>query len=53
VQAGDLIWYPGHIMMSLGVPDLIVHARSGERAVEIHRIDPTRLKWMRFVSPLG
>jgi len=53
VQAGDLIWYPGHIMMSLGVPDLIVHARSGERAVEIHRIDPTRLKWMRFASPLG
>jgi len=53
VQAGDLIWYPGHIMMSLGVPDLIVHARSGERAVEIHRIDSTRLKWMRFVSPLG
>ena len=52
VQAGDLIWYPGHIMMSLGVPDLIVHARSGERAVEIHRIDPTRLKWMRFASPL-
>ena len=53
VQAGDLIWYPGHIMMSLGMPDLIVHARSGERAVEIHRIDSTRLKWMRFVSPLG
>lgn len=53
VQVGDLIWYPGHIMMSLGVPDLIVHARSGERAVEIHRIDSTRLKWMRFVDPLG
>ncbi|MFM8970730.1 MAG: hypothetical protein ACKOI3_11045, partial [Actinomycetota bacterium] len=27
VQAGDLVWYPGHIMMSLGVPELIVHAR--------------------------
>ncbi|NDG77622.1 MAG: hypothetical protein EBX51_07400, partial [Acidimicrobiia bacterium] len=53
VQVGDLIWYPGHIMLSLGVPDLIVHARSGERAVEIHRIDSTRLKWMRFVDPLG
>ncbi|MFM8645744.1 MAG: C40 family peptidase [Actinomycetota bacterium] len=53
VQAGDLVWYPGHIMMSLGVPELIVHARSGERAVEVHRIDSTRLSWMRWVSPLG
>lgn len=52
VQAGDLVWYPGHIMLSLGLPELIVHARSGQRAVEIHRIDSTRLSWMRWVSPL-
>lgn len=52
VQVGDLVWYPGHIMMSLGVPELIVHARSGEREVEVHRIDSTRLSWMRWVSPL-
>jgi cell wall-associated NlpC family hydrolase len=51
-QVGDLVWYPGHIMMSLGVPDLIVHARSGQRSVEIHRIDSTRIGWMRFASPL-
>jgi hypothetical protein len=51
-QVGDLIWYPGHIMMSLGVPGLIVHARSGERAVEVHRIDSTRMSWMRWVSPI-
>jgi len=53
VQAGDLVWYPGHIMMSLGVPELIVAARSGQRTVEVHRIDSTRLSWMRWVSPLG
>jgi cell wall-associated NlpC family hydrolase len=52
VQVGDLVWYPGHIMFSLGVPELIVHARSGQRSVEIHRIDSTRLPWMRWVSPL-
>jgi hypothetical protein len=52
VQVGDLVWYPGHIMFSLGVPELIVHARSGQRSVEIHRIDSTRLSWMRWVSPL-
>lgn len=52
VQVGDLVWYPGHIMLSLGVDDLIVHARSGNRAVEIHRIASTRMSWMRWVSPL-
>jgi hypothetical protein len=52
VQVGDLVWYPGHIMFSLGVPELIVHARSGERSVEIHRIDSSRLSWMRWVSPI-
>jgi hypothetical protein len=52
VKVGDLVWYPGHIMFSLGVPELIVHARSGQRSVEIHRIDSTRLSWMRWVSPL-
>ncbi len=51
-QVGDLVWYPGHIMLSLGVPYLIVHARSGQRSVEIHRIDSTRLSWMQWVSPL-
>ena len=51
-QVADLVWYPGHIMMSLGVPGLIVHARSGERAVEVHRIDSTRMSWMRWVSPI-
>ena len=52
VQVGDLVWYPGHIMFSLGTPELIIHARSGERSVEIHRIDSTRVGWMRWVSPL-
>jgi cell wall-associated NlpC family hydrolase len=51
VQPGDFVWYPGHIMMSLGLPELIVHARSGERSVEVHRIDSTRLPWMRWASP--
>ena len=51
-QVGDLVWYPGHIMLSLGVPHLIVHARSGQRSVEIHRIDSTRLSWMQWVSPI-
>jgi hypothetical protein len=53
VQVGDFVWYPGHIMFSLGVPELIVHARSGDRSVEIHRIDSTRLSGMRWASPIS
>jgi hypothetical protein len=53
VQAGDFVWYPGHIMMSLGLPELIVHARSGDRAVEVHRIAASRFSGMRWVSPIG
>lgn len=53
VKAGDFVWYPGHIMMSLGLPELIVHARSGDRAVEVHRIAASRLSSMRWVSPIN
>lgn len=52
VQPGDFVWYPGHIMMSLGLPELIVHARSGDRAVEVHRIAASRFSGMRWASPI-
>ena len=52
VMAGDFVWYPGHIMMSLGLPELIVHARSGNRAVEVHRIAASRFSGMRWASPI-
>ena len=33
--AGDLVQYPGHVMMYLGVPDAVVHASNPERDVEL------------------
>ena len=34
-QAGDLVYYPGHVMMWLGVDNLIVHAADPARDVEV------------------
>lgn len=34
-QAGDLVHYPGHIMIYLGVGDAIIHAPSTGRTVEL------------------
>ena len=49
-MAGDLVHYPGHVMLYLGVGDAIVHSVSTGRTVEIDTIrrgsvsfgDPTR-----------
>jgi cell wall-associated NlpC family hydrolase len=34
-QAGDLMYYPGHVMMFLGIGDAMVHARQRGSEVEI------------------
>lgn len=51
VQVGDLAWYPGHISMSLGVENVVIQAPRNGRSVEVHKIDETRVKWMRWVDP--
>ena len=37
-QAGDLVQYPGHVMMYLGVDDAIVHSPYTGRWVEVKRL---------------
>jgi hypothetical protein len=34
-MAGDLVQYPGHVMLSLGVPGAVVHASNPETDVEL------------------
>ena len=43
-QAGDLVYYPGHVMMWLGVDDLIVHAVGHGRHVEVGHISDRRVQ---------
>ncbi len=53
VQPGDLVYYPGHIMMSLGVPGAILHSPEPGRTVTI-KLSPER-KYRRWshVDPLA
>lgn len=37
LRAGDVLWRPGHIGMSLGVPDIMVNATQTGRPVEVKR----------------
>ena len=52
-QAGDLVYYPGHVMMWLGVDNLIVHAPQRGRDVEVGHVTARRIKRMKFANPIG
>lgn len=49
-QAGDLVYYPGHVMMWLGVDKAVVHASDPRRGVEVRVIKRSSL---RFGDPTG
>ncbi|MGB3737243.1 MAG: NlpC/P60 family protein [Ilumatobacter sp.] len=50
-KAGDLVHYPGHIMMYLGVDDAIVHSIQTGRTVEIDTM--TTRRSVTFGDPTG
>ena len=52
-QAGDLIWFPGHIMLYLGAENVVVHAPFTGRNVEIRQMTPQRVRTARYASPLS
>lgn len=50
-QAGDLVYYPGHVSMYLGVDRAIVHAVGRGRFVEIGHVRTG--KSVKFGNPIG
>lgn len=52
-EAGDLVHYPGHVMMYLGVDDAIVHSVNTGRTVEIDTISNRRANSVRFGDPIS
>ena len=50
-QAGDLMYFPGHVMMYLGVDKAILHAPNSGRTVEVGFVPAHRS--VRFGSPIG
>lgn len=50
-KAGDLVQYPGHVMLYLGVGDAIVHSVMSGRTVELDTISGRRTNSVRFGDP--
>ena len=50
---GDLMWYPGHVMLYLGIGDLVVHSPTRGRTVEYGTLSADRASWVRFADPVA
>jgi cell wall-associated NlpC family hydrolase len=52
-KAGDLVQYPGHVMMYLGVDNAVIHSVQTGRTVEVDTISERRTNSVRFGDPTG
>lgn len=52
VKPGDLLYYPGHVMLALGVGQAMVHAPNRGALVRVSPAIAKRVQWMRVGSPL-
>ena len=50
-KAGDLVQYPGHVMMYLGVGDAVIHSVMSGRTVELDTISERRANRVNFGDP--
>lgn len=50
-RAGDLVQYPGHVMMYLGIGDAVIHSVQRGRTVELDTIHERRTTTVRFGDP--
>jgi cell wall-associated NlpC family hydrolase len=50
-KAGDLVQYPGHVMMYLGVGEAVIHSVMTGRTVELDTISVRRTDSVRFGDP--
>lgn len=51
--AGDLVWYPGHTMIYLGVGDAVLHSARPNAGVRVGLVGWRELPQMKFGNPLG
>ena len=52
-QAGDIVYYPGHVMMYLGIDSAIIHAPFTGRNVELSFVAKRRVNSARYGDPTG
>ncbi len=53
IEPGDVLWYPGHVMIALGVGDSIVQAVNRGRVLEVRSMPAKRRGKIRVIDPLG
>jgi cell wall-associated NlpC family hydrolase len=52
-QAGDIVYYPGHVSIYLGVDNAIIHAPYTGRSVEVGHLGKSHTRSARFGDPIG
>jgi cell wall-associated NlpC family hydrolase len=52
-QAGDLAYYPGHVMLWLGVDNAMVHSPYTGRDVEVDFFSKSHASRIKFGNPIG
>jgi cell wall-associated NlpC family hydrolase len=52
-QPGDLVYYPGHVMLYLGIDNAIIHAPQTGRSVELSFVGKHHTRSARFGNPVG
>lgn len=53
LEPGDVMWYPGHVMMALGVDDAYVHAVGRGKPLEVRAMYNKHRKSLRAADPVG
>jgi peptidoglycan DL-endopeptidase CwlO len=52
-QAGDVVWYPGHVMIYLGVGDAILHAPNRGHSITLALLPQHRRLSIKFANPIA
>jgi cell wall-associated NlpC family hydrolase len=52
-EPGDLVYFPGHVMMSLGLPGAVVHSPRTGRTVEVELRTGSAASRLRYADPLA
>jgi cell wall-associated NlpC family hydrolase len=52
-QAGDLVYYPGHVMLYLGTGNAIIHSPQPGDHVKVGTLSKGRARWVRVADPLA
>ena len=53
VLPGDLLYYPGHVMLALGVGGAMVHAPNSGNVVEVRMLTERQQRRLRVGNPVG